>query len=89
MDRPRKLLYKDVRKITGGYYGSRQELMEVSKVESVQVKLWDMKVRAAARVLENGVQDSLIHKAEETRESIGGRSWTAWRGLRSKAHTTI
>ena len=34
-----------------------------------------MKVRAAARILEKGVQDDLIDKAEETRERIGGRSW--------------
>ena len=37
-------------KITGGYNGSRQDLIEnVSKVEPVQVKTWDMNVRAAAK----------------------------------------
>ena len=76
VDRLRKLQSKAVRKVTGGYHGSRQELVEeISKVEPVQVKLWDMKVRAAARILEKGVQNDLISQAEDTRERIGGRSW--------------
>ena len=37
--------------------------------------LWDMKVRAAARILEKGVQDDLINQAEDTRRRQGGRSW--------------
>ena len=70
----RKLQYKAVRKITGGYYGFRQELLEeVSKVELVPVKLWDINVWAAARILEKGVQDDLINQAEEVRGR--GRSW--------------
>ena len=45
-------------------------------MEPVQVKLWDMKVRAAAMILEKGTQDDLIHEAEETRATTGkGRSW--------------
>ena len=48
-ERLRKLQYQAVRKITGGYHGSRQELLEnISKVEPVQTKIWDMQVRAAA-----------------------------------------
>ena len=76
LERLRKLQYKAVRRITGGYHSSRQELIEnISKVEPVQTKLWDMKVRAVARILEKGVQDALMEKAEETRERIGGRSY--------------
>ena len=76
MERLRKLQYKAVRKVTGGYHGPRQELLEqISKVEPVQVKLWDMKVRSAARILEKGIQDNLINRTEKTREAIGKRSW--------------
>ena len=65
-----------MREVTGGYHGSRQDLLEqISKVEPVQVKLWDMKVRAAARMLEKGIQDKLINQGEKTRETTGGRSW--------------
>ena len=53
VERLQKLQYQAVRKVTGGYPGSRQELLEnTSKREPVQTKLWDMKVRAAARILE-------------------------------------
>ena len=76
MKRLRKLQYKAAKKLTGGYHGSRQELIEgISKVEPVQVKVWDMKVRAAARILGKGVQDNLINQVEETRRRLGGRSW--------------
>ena len=45
-------------------------------MEPVQTKLWDMKVRAAARILEKGTQGDLIQEAEETRVTTGkGRSW--------------
>ena len=46
-------------------------------MEPVQTKLWDMKVRAAARILEKGTQNNLIQKAEDTRVTTGakGRSW--------------
>ena len=72
IERLRKLQYQAMRKVTGGYHGSRQELLEhISKVEPVQTKLWDMKVRAAARILEKGTQDNLIQKAEETRLTTG------------------
>ena len=46
-----------------------------TKVEPVQVKLWDMKVRAAARILEKGVQNDLIQRTEGARDSAGGRCW--------------
>ena len=72
VERLRKLQYRAVRKITGGYHGARQELLEAC---SVQVKLWDMKVRAAARVFERVIQSSLIQKVEEARRATGGRSW--------------
>ena len=76
MERLQKLQYKAVSKITGRYHGSRQDLIEnVAKREQVHIEVWDMKVRAVARILEKGVQNNQIHKAEETRESIGGRSW--------------
>ena len=78
IERLRKLQYQAARKITRGYHGSRQELLEnISKVEPVQTKLWDMKVRAAARILEKGTPDNLIQKAEETKVTTGtrGRSW--------------
>ena len=76
MERLRKLQYKAVRKVTGGYHGSRQDLIgQISKVELVQVKLWDMKVRVAARILEKGLQDDLINQTEKTRETTEGRSW--------------
>ena len=56
MERLRKLQYKAVRKTIGEYHGSRQDLIEnISKVEPVQVNIWDMKVRSAARILEKGV----------------------------------
>ena len=75
-ERLRKLQYKAVRKITGGYHGSRQDLLqEIAKVEPIQTKIWDMKVRAAARILEKGIQDDLIKQAEDNREKIGGRCW--------------
>ena len=31
------------------------------------VKLWDMKVRASARILEKGIQDNLIEEVERHR----------------------
>ena len=51
VERLRKLQYKAVRMITGGHHGSRQDIIEnISMVEPVQVKIWDMKVRATARI---------------------------------------
>ena len=89
-ERLRKLQYKAARKITGGYHGSRQDLIEqISKVEPIEVKLWDMKVRAAARILEKGVQEDLMSRTRETRETVGGRDWSdhsaAW--ITVKRHT--
>lgn len=62
---------------------SPQDLIEnIAKIEPIQVKIRDMKVRDAARIMEKGVQNNLIHSVDETRESVGGRSWkdhsTAW-----------
>ena len=72
-----KLQYQVVRKITGGYHGARQELLEnIAKVEPVQTKVWDMQVRAAARILEKGVQGDLLKRVTDTREAEGGRDWT-------------
>ena len=70
----RKPQYKALRKVTGAYHGARQDTLEsIAKIEPVDVKLWDMKVRASARILEKGVQDDLI---EETKIHRGnGRSW--------------
>ena len=74
MERLRKLQYKAVRKVTGGYHGARQTTLEnILKVEPVEVKIWDMRVWASARVLEKGVQDNLIEEVEEHRG--GSRSW--------------
>ena len=76
MERLWKLQYKAVGRITGRYHGARQDLIKnVAKVGPVHVKAWDMKVRSAARILEKGVQNNLIHRTEETRELVGGRSW--------------
>ena len=76
MERLPKLQYKAVRKISGGYHGSHQDLIEnIAKVEPVHIKVRDMKVRTAARIVENGDQNDLIRRAEETRELVGRRSW--------------
>ena len=65
LERLRKLQYKAVRKVTGAYHGVAQVTIEnIAKVEPVAVKLWDMKVRASARILEKGVQDNLIEEVE-------------------------
>ena len=75
MERLQKLQYKAMRKVIGGYHRSRQELLEqISKVEPAQVKLWDMKVRAAARILKKGTQGNLINQVEEAREATKTRS---------------
>ena len=51
-----------------------------------------MNVRAAARILEKGVQDDLIHKTEETMEVVGGRSWmdhsAAWIPVKGPHYNT-
>ena len=74
-ERLRKLQYKAMRKSTGGYHGARQStLEEISKVEPVEIKIWDMKVRASARILEKGVQDHLIEEVEKHR-GTSGRGW--------------
>ena len=73
-ERLRKLQYKALRKVTGAYHGARQETLEaIAKIEPVAVKLWDMKVRASARILEKGIQDNLIEETEIYRGN--GRSW--------------
>ena len=46
-----------------------------------------MKVRAAARILEKGVQDDLIRQAQDNQEGGAGKI-TASRGQQSKAPTT-
>ena len=77
MERLRKLQYKAARKITGAYHGARQETLEaIAKVEPVQTNIWDMQVRVAARILEKGVQDNLMNRTTETRDTRGGRDWT-------------
>lgn len=76
IERLRKLQYEAVImiKVTGGYHGARQEALEnIARIEPVLVKLWDMKVRESARILEKGVQDSLIEEVEKYRGT--GRSW--------------
>ena len=92
-ERLRKLQYKALRKITGGYHGSSQDLLEqIAKVEPVQVKLWDMRVRAAARILEKGVQDGLITRVQNTQETKGGRNWKdhalTWAAVKGKHYNT-
>ena len=73
----RKLQYKAAWKITGAYHRARQETLEtIAKIELVQTKVWDMQVRAAARILEKGVHGDLIDKVMDTRDTIGGRDWT-------------
>ena len=61
-------------------------------MEPVQVKIWDMKVRAAARVLEKGVQEDLINQAEKVRETAGGRSWQdhslTWAAIKGPHYNT-
>lgn len=55
LERLSKLQYKAVRKVTGGYHGARQETLEkIAKVVPVNAKIWDMRVRASARLLEKG-----------------------------------
>ena len=74
MERLRKLQYKAIRKVTGAYHGARQTTLEnIAKVEPVSVKVWDMRVRASARILEKGLQDNLIEEVERHRGR--GRSW--------------
>ena len=93
MERLRKLQYKAVRKITGAYYRARQETLEtIAKVEPTQTKVWDMQVRAAARILEKGVQGGLLTKVKETRDAEGGRDWTdhsaAWIPVKKPHYNT-
>ena len=51
-----------------------------------------MKIRAAARVLEKGVQNSLIRRMEEVRESVGLRSWkdhsVTWAPIKNPHYNT-
>ena len=91
VERLRRLQYQGTRKVTGGYHGARQELLEnISKVEPVQTKLWDMKVRAAARILEKA--SDLINRVRDTRETVGGRSWQdhslTWAAVKGKHYNT-
>ena len=44
----------------------------------VPVKLWDMKVRASARILEKGVQDKLDNSIEEAERDRGNAQ--SWKG---------
>ena len=93
MERLRKLQYKAVRKITGAYHGARQETLEnIAKVEPVPVKIWDMQVRASARILEKGLDDDLMAKTTETRRSEGGRDWmdhsAAWIPVKKPHYNT-
>ena len=74
MERLRKLQYKAAWKIIGAYHGARQETLEnIVKIELVQTKVWDMQVRAAARILRKGVQRDLMDKVMDSRDTIGGR----------------
>ena len=93
MERLRKLQYKAVRKVTGAYHGARQDTLEnIAKVEPVQTKVWDMQVRAAARILEKGTQDDLITKVTDTRNTEGGRDWmdhsAAWVPVKKPHYNT-
>ena len=45
-------------------------------MELVQTKVWDMQVKAAARILEKGVQGDLLKRVTDTRMAEGGRDWT-------------
>ena len=63
--------YKAMRKVTGGYHGATLE--NIARIEPVPVQLWDMRMRASARILEKGVQDNLIEEVEKHRGT--GRSW--------------
>ena len=66
--------YKAVRKVIGGYHGVRQTTLEnIAKVDPVSVELWDMKVRASARILEKGIQDKPIEEVEKYR--VTSKSW--------------
>ena len=74
LERLRKLQYKAVRKVIGAYHGTRRETLgKIAKVEPVTVKIWRMRVRVSERILEKGVHDNIIEKAERHRGS--GRSW--------------
>ena len=93
MERLKKLQYKAVWNITGAYHGVRQETLEnIAKVEPVPVKIWGMQVRASARLLEKGVQDNLVAKTAETRETVGGQDWTdhsgAWIPVKKPHYNT-
>ena len=93
MERLRKLQYKAARKITGAYHGGRQETLEnIAKIEPVPVKIWDMQVRASARILEKGTQEDLITKTTETRHTEGGRDWmdhsAAWISVKKPHYNT-
>ena len=70
----------------------KKTLETIAKVEPVQVKVWDIQVRAAARILEKGTQDDLITKVTETRIVEGGRDWmdhsAAWVPVKKPHHNT-
>ena len=91
-ERLRKLQYSALRKVMGAYHGARQDTLEaIAKIEPVAVKLWDMKVRESARILEKGIQDNLIEEVETHRGD--GRSWKdhslAWAHiLKHRQYTT-
>ena len=75
------LPWKDSENCNIKQYGKLQEPTteqdeKIAKVEPVPIKIWDMQVRASARILEKGVQDGLIAKTAETRRIEGGRDWT-------------
>ena len=80
-----------MRKVTGGYDGASQEILEnIARVESVPVKMWDMRVRASARILEESVQEDLIEEVERHRgrDRSGRDRSLAWATVKSKQFNT-
>ena len=71
MERLRKIQYKAVRKVTGGYHGARQTTLEsIARVEPVLIpKSYDGAVMGyqGEGILEKGVQDNLIEEVEKHR----------------------
>ena len=77
---------------SGGDCHQWLNMENIAKVEPAPVKVWDMQVRASARILEKGTQDDLITRTAETRNTEGGRDWkdhsTAWIPVKKPHYNT-
>ena len=75
--------------MTEGYDGARQETLEdTTKIEPVSVKLWDMRVRASARIMQNGVQDNLIEEKKKHKGSGTDGASLTWAAVKGRQFNT-